>query len=513
MKRVKAIAAVARRALVLLGMAAMVWGGVCGCSTGHEIEDEVVPEDELKKIGSTVKYLFGASHIVEKEDETTIVVEAANDYDDAAGYGFEFTSANGGTVNASNISSDASFQFKVKVDNGNYVVTVVTSTTEVLSEKLPDSFDYRIDKSGNTESIALDLTRTPTGITKKVTANKESTFDVAVVDGVLNLKFLLNTASTVSVSSVAYTPFSYEKREKPYLFAIGDSTTALDNYEKTNNHLSKNKWYFSWGPAIEHGEFILPSELGGFVNCGCSGADTVTAYNDGYLEKALLNVHPGDYVTVNMGINQGKDFTLDGITVPKAVSGNMAGDDSRRLGQPMLSRYYVEGIIQRGGIPVIATITAEGPWHNTEAYNSSASTNNGFYYDVATKVVSVTTAGGKRYNSGEIIPANTWNNSRMSNAYNKVLLTIAENYDLDIIALGCYVEEKLSSLTNDDVKTFNTDYGTNYKTVFEMVQQAYYNDQHHYYKPVALLHAQYVTDCIVKIMNDNYTYAYSEYIY
>ena len=83
-----------------------------------------------------------------------------------------------------------------------------------------------------------------------------------------------------------------------------------------------------------------------------AGRDSVNFYNQGRVEAVLLSVCPGDYVTVNMGINSKE-----------------AGESASYY--TLLNNYYVEGIIQRGAIPVIVTATPLGFSSSQYPYNAS----------------------------------------------------------------------------------------------------------------------------------------------
>lgn len=180
---------------------------------------------------------------------------------------------------------------------------------------------------------------------------------------------------------------------------------------------------------MESGKVSVPSAFGGFANHGMAGRDSVNYYNQGRVEAVLLAICPGDYVTVNLGINSSE-------------SGEAASYYT------LMKSYYVEGILQRGGIPVIVTATPDGPVGNNLAAD----------YDAAT---------GK------------FTNSRGNGARNDVLRQIAEEEDINIIELGQWGEDWMNTLTMADVTAYNTANNTAYTTVLEMVQ-SWYVDHNHY---------------------------------
>ncbi len=310
-------------------------------------------------------------------------------YTDRLGYGF--SDAGALTVNADSVTAQTAFRFKAKVPNGNYVVQADTTAAAMTSEVV--------------ESVSA-----VTGIEKT-----GSSFGVAVCDGVLDLTF--PAASSVR-SIVISQAEAKEALAKPYVYAIGDSTTR-----NTANGAK------SWGDCVTDGSVQVPQVFGGFANHGMAGRDSVSYYNQGRVEAVLLAVCPGDYVTVNMGINSKE-------------TGEAAAYET------LLRDYYVQGILQRGGIPVIVTATPDGPVGNRLAAN----------YDQA---------------SGR------FTNSRGSGARNDVLRRIASELDVKVIELGQWGQDWMNTLTADDVTSYNAAYGTDYKTVLEMVQ-GWYVDHNHY---------------------------------
>lgn len=114
---------------------------------------------------------------------------------------------------------------------------------------------------------------------------------------------------------------------QPALYAIGDSTVNTDE----NNS-------YTWGKCIDAKYVTLPDNIGSFVNCGYAGTDSAKYYNDGYLDRVLLNICPGDYVTVNMGINKNKVSNESGAY------------------KTLIKDYFCKGIIERGGIQTVYSI-------------------------------------------------------------------------------------------------------------------------------------------------------------
>ena len=266
------------------------------------------------------------------------------------------------------------------------------------------------------------------------------TFDVAVCDEVLDVTFDAN--STVTQLSIAQKA-APQKRDKPAIFAIGDSTTS-----NTDNG------GYSWGNCAAGGNVTLPDVFSNFYNHGMAGRDSVNFYNQGRVETVLLAVAPGDYVTVNMGINSKE-----------------AGEGAAFY--TLLDEYYVNAIIQRGAIPVIVTATPQGP---------------------VGKFVG-------NYSNG------TFNCNRGKDAHNGDLRKIAQKYDLNIIELGYWGDALFNAIDDaDSIEAYNTAHGTNFDTTKEnafALVQSWYADHNHYKEPLAEQIAKYITESVAKIVDGN----------
>lgn len=367
-----------------------------------QVDDEVLTSRVKVNIHG-LSFAFGSG---ESTDDSYTQVTAADTYTDKLGYGFADTSA---VTNAeSNVVGSADYRFKVKVPNGNYVVEVTTTADSMKSE------------------VVESVTAT-TGITKS-----GSKFNVAVCDGVLDLTFPSGSTLTNLVVTQAA---AKTKLEKPALYAIGDSTT--------NNNAEGN---LSWGNAVSGNLVSVPETFSSFSNNGMAGRDSVSFYNQGRVESVLLNVCPGDYVTVNMGINSKE--------TNEAVSFyNLVND------------YYVQGIIQRGAIPVIVTSTPLGFSSKQYPYSNGKFTVN-----------------------------------RGTGAQNGTLRKIAQENELNIIELSYYFEDYFNNLTDEDVAAYNEANGTSYTSVLELVK-SWWGDHNHYKEPLAVKIAPYILECVEKIAN------------
>lgn len=347
-------------------------------------------------------------------------VTADTQYTESLGMGFE--AVTGLTAAADNVGGSAAYKFKVNVPNGNYNVAVATTSASMLSEAVSGS---------------------ATGVTKSGT-----NFKVAVCDGVLDLTF----AADSNVSSLVVSQDTAKVQQaKPSVYAIGDSTT------KNSGHYSgydpatatDHREYASWGNCVV--ESMYGDTFASFRNDGMAGRNSVQFYNEGRIESVLLAIAPGDYVTVNMGIN---------------------GSESSSEFRTLMEDYCVKAIIQRGAIPVIVTATPDGP---------------------------VGSSVGSNYNS----VTGKFTNNRGTGARNGILRSIAQDNNLNIIELGYWGQEWMNTLTTDDLDKANTANkdvaGYVAPTTVLGLVQSWYTDHNHYTRELGTVIATYMFDCLQEI--------------
>ncbi len=356
-----------------------------------------------------MSFAFGSK---DPEEGYTQVTNTSQ-YSDKIGYGFHITE--GLTAAEDSISGTTAYRFKAKVPNGNYNVSVDTTSDSLKAEVV--------------ERVSVD-----TGITKT-----GANFSVAVCDGVLDLTFAAN--SSVKQVVISQAP-AKTKQAKPNLYAIGDSTT--------NNNAEGN---ISWGNVVGSAAVTLPDCFGSFTNRGKAGDNSVVYYNAGRAEEVLLALCPGDYVTVNMGIN---------------------GSESSDTFLTLMGEYYVEGIIQRGAIPIIVTATPDGPVTKQGTLDTNL-------YNPETK---------------------KFTNNRGDGARNGLLRQIAQEKGLDKIELGQWGEDWMNTLTAADVAAYNAEYGTTHKEVIDMVL-SWYGDHNHYKEYLANRIANYLLGEVAKIVQED----------
>ncbi len=479
---------------------------------------------KLTFIALSLTSLFACKNSVDDEESNNQTSEAENEnvtvtsgyvVINGASYALSanefFSALDGGefspTIANGTLTATESFYFKAPVENGNYKVVLNTNATSVISECISEDVPYYFVNSAGTQ---IEKTYSPQkfsngqayiGITKDITSGEA--FEVAVCDGVLDLEFVYSS-SDITISGITIEKEKLSARSKPYLLAIGDSTLALGD-----NTIKSSSTYCSWGASISNGYVSLPSSLAGFVNCGQSGGDVVTIYTDARIEKLLLNCRPGDYVSVNIGINNNKSYTIGGQSVAK--SGSLAAMGA------ILEKYLIDAVKERGGIPFITTITAQGPDKSSE----TAESNSGVYNYAETEITSAYSNSyassslfgseydlfkssgkayyaGVEYSVGDKIPATTWINSRHTNPYNIALIDIANYYECAIVDLGVYGEKYL----NEHLSSAED---------FATVRDTYYTDKHHYQRTWGNILATYMLDCVKEMISGSYSYPYTDY--
>ncbi len=365
-----------------------------------------------------MEFVFGSN----EPEEGYTQITADTMYTDSMGYGF--ASADGLTSSADSVSGTNAYKVQIKVPSGNYRVNITTTSESMLSEAVSGS---------------------ATGVTK--TGDQ---FDVAVCDGVLDLT--LNAGS--SISSLSIEQLRKDALAMPRLFSIGDSTTNNSGHpsgydpETSTDH----RTYGSWGNCVT--EEMYEGVFSSYINYGWAGKNSASYYNLGRLETVLLAIAPGDYVTVNMGINS-------------------------ETGEPyeeLMEYYYIQGIIQRGAHPIILTHTPQNP---VGRYIGN--------YDAET---------------------GTFNCAREGDGRIAFLKSMAEKYDLPLIDMATWGNDFFNSLNDmplDDVlamaDTTNKD-EDNYvapSTVYDVVA-SWSPDWNHYTAKLGTIYAEYIMGEIKEIV-------------
>ena len=165
-------------------------------------------------------------------------------------------------------------------------------------------------------------------------ASGEIVFDVAVIDGVFDLEFIGDTRGGVQfetfANNIEISRLPAKTRSpKPTVYIMGDSTVA--SYAATDIMAG-------WGQKLGK---LLGSHIN-VDNRAIGGRSTRSFYREGRLEEVLLSLKPGDLALVQFGHNDGSHNKDERYV-------------SNQDYEMLLTDYYIKGVKQRGGIPVIVT--------------------------------------------------------------------------------------------------------------------------------------------------------------
>ncbi len=128
-----------------------------------------------------------------------------------------------------------------------------------------------------------------------------------------------------------------EKADKPTIYIAGDSTAQTYNYDAEYPQTG-------WGQKLSS---FFTSDIR-IDNRSMMGRSSKTFNNDGSLDAILTEMHPGDFVFIQFGINESS------ADEPRYLS----VEDYKKL----IAEKYIRETEKRGGIPVLMTPTPEGLW-------------------------------------------------------------------------------------------------------------------------------------------------------
>ncbi len=129
-----------------------------------------------------------------------------------------------------------------------------------------------------------------------------------------------------------------EKGEKPTIYIAGDSTAQTYDYKKVYPQTG-------WGQALA--DCFTDDVV--IENRSMAGRSSKSYNNDGRLDRILTEMHPGDYVFIQFGINDGAE------NKPERY---ISVEDYKKL----ITEKYMGEVEKRGGTPVLMTASAAGWW-------------------------------------------------------------------------------------------------------------------------------------------------------
>ena len=211
-------------------------------------------------------------------------VNPSTTYTEQRGYGIEGSVKSEGAPIIDNATSDylsGDFTFKAKVTKGKLYKVKVAFSGDLVSEYVSEAL------SGHERTLEAEGT-THTGYTVKTAEITEQIYDIPVVDDVLDLKFTGAKVAYITIEKVEKTA-----AEKPNIWSVGDSTIG-------------NNGSYAYNLARDQANYPELTALADYHNNGKGSRNLKTYYTQGWLDNILINIRPGDIVTIgNMGTNPG----------------------------------------------------------------------------------------------------------------------------------------------------------------------------------------------------------------
>lgn len=211
-------------------------------------------------------------------------INPSTTYTVSCGYGIEGSAKAEGTPSIDNAKSDylsGDFTFKAKVTKGKHYRVKIAFSGDLVSEYVSEAL------SGHERTLAAEGT-THTGYTVKTEEITEQVYDIPVVDDVMDLKFSGARVAYISIEKVEKTA-----AEKPNIWSVGDSTIG-------------NSGSYAYNLARDQANYPELTALADYHNNGKGSRNLKTYYTQGWLDNILINIRPGDIVTIgNMGTNPG----------------------------------------------------------------------------------------------------------------------------------------------------------------------------------------------------------------
>lgn len=211
----------------------------------------------------------------------------------------------------------------------------------VLTEEVPDGdYTVTVKTGGDTETkanIYINGGERVREYTLEAGKTQDNEQPVVPKDGKIEVEVLGENPNVTDIE-IKQIPDRMEKGEKPTIYIAGDSTAQTYDYAKVYPQTG-------WGQVF--GDYFTDDVI--VENRSMGGRSSKSYNNDGRLDKILTEMHPGDYVFIQFGINDGAENKPERyISVP----------DYKEL----ITDKYIGEVKKRGGIPVLLTATAAGWW-------------------------------------------------------------------------------------------------------------------------------------------------------
>ncbi len=211
----------------------------------------------------------------------------------------------------------------------------------VLTQEVPDGdYTVTVTTGGETETkanIYINGGERVRAYTLEAGAVQENEQPVVPKDGKIEVQVIGENPNVTEIEIVQL-PERTEKREKPYIYIAGDSTAQTYDHKKVYPQTG-------WGQVFA--DYFTDDVV--IENRSMGGRSLKRFDNDGRLDDILTEMHPGDYVFIQFGINDGA------VNKPERY---ISVPDYKEL----LKTKYIGEIEKRGGIPVLLTPTPAAWW-------------------------------------------------------------------------------------------------------------------------------------------------------
>ncbi|MEN8905313.1 MAG: SGNH/GDSL hydrolase family protein [Clostridiales bacterium] len=355
-------------------------------------ESNTYTGEDVFPFGSTLKFDFGTSKSPVAEDYTKITTEST--YNSSIGYGWQ---------NPSNISitaSDENTEDSLKSDyiSGSNIRTIGENSTSYISYDCPTFvadlpvgyYKVRLIQGSNVvktcsgsyiegnmniipwanDNFSSTFSVEPTDlIANEAGSYADNTATVAVWDGQLTVQIATSITPEGSSGTAIVNALEIERIEhnlasndNSKIIAIGDSTVA--DYPPFDNpqDYTPIPEQTGWGGKL--GEFFDGVDVD---NWGVGGISARNYITQNYLNRVLLEIAPGDVVTVEWGINE-------------AAAGRRYIKATAEEFDPYI-QLYIDAIKAYGGIPILVSATS-GNTGYSERLEAVSNLNNVDYIDL-----------------------------------------------------------------------------------------------------------------------------------
>lgn len=209
---------------------------------------------------------------------------------------------------------------EIEVPDGDYTVTVTTG-----------------GKSKTKANIYINGGERVRAYTLEAGQSQDNEQPVVPKDGKITVQVIGENPNVTEID-VKQLPDREEKAEKPTIYIAGDSTAQTYDYKKV---YPQTGWGQVFSDCFTDDVVIENRSMG--------GRSSKSYNNDGRLDRILTEMHPGDYVFIQFGINDGA------VNKPERY---ISVEDYKKL----ITEKYMGEVTKRGGTPVLMTASAAAWW-------------------------------------------------------------------------------------------------------------------------------------------------------